>query len=822
MTIGKRVGLGFALIIACLIVLSVGVYLSIGNILIKAQNIIALKKWPQYISEIKLSELRWISIVSEYAGNIKEKQLTANTDPAKSAIGKFVAGPERAEFEKTFPGSAEILKNLEESNKKLYEAVQKMASIQRIEHTGIRTYLLQTVLKDHKEFLEEINTQVGREVAGLINYQLLTKAVVQAATSMVKAVADDSSLGTVAQRQEIAKKLVKGLRYGPESKDYIWINDLHPTMIMHPYKPELDGKDLSNFTDKKQKKLFVEFANVCKKKGAGFVMYYWPKYSEQDVVPKISYVQLFEPWGWVLGTGVYLDERNEPLMKRAAEFEKGEPFKILVELKDWKHYMTPDMNTWAQDLTVLAKAIPEMEKINISMKNSAKKIEEAINRLSPDDAISEIENSLRPALKKLETAVMEVVDKETEFRNQNEVVNRIFREEVIPAYKKSMNLLEEIEKLMSKTVVSETVLADMVAKTRLFIAVASVIIIILAVIIAFLLVRSTTRSLSSIAKNMEEAVNQVATASVEVSSTSQSLAEGASEQAASLEETASALEEMSSMATQNSHNASEANRMVQETANAVRDAMNAMGKLVTSIRDIDKASEETEKIIKTIDEIAFQTNLLALNAAVEAARAGEAGAGFAVVADEVRALAMRAAEAAKNTAILIENTRKRVQEGSSYVNLAEETFKAVEVRANKITELIGEIAAASNEQAEGIGQINKAISDMDKVVQQTAASAEETAAAAEELSAQAQQLRANVRSLTAMCEGGECADESLLETKQKRLTIKGLTPPVKSKAVISKSETVSQTKLPAKGDLKTKREVSPEEVIPLDEDFKDF
>ena len=142
-------------------------------------------------------------------------------------------------------------------------------------------------------------------------------------------------------------------------------------------------------------------------------------------------------------------------------------------------------------------------------------------------------------------------------------------------------------------------------------------------------------------------------------------------------------------------------------------------------RSISKASEETSKIIKTIDEIAFQTNLLALNAAVEAARAGEAGAGFAVVADEVRNLAMRAAEAAKNTADLIEGTVKKVQDGSLLVATTNDAFSQVKESTTQVGNLVSEITEASKEQSSGIEQVNIAISEMDKVVQQNAANAEE-------------------------------------------------------------------------------------------------
>ena len=184
-----------------------------------------------------------------------------------------------------------------------------------------------------------------------------------------------------------------------------------------------------------------------------------------------------------------------------------------------------------------------------------------------------------------------------------------------------------------------------------------------------------------------------------------------------------------------------------------------MGRLTESMGEITRASEETSKIIKTIDEIAFQTNLLALNAAVEAARAGEAGAGFAVVADEVRNLAMRAADAAKNTANLIEGTVKKVKDGSDLVSRTNEAFQQVAGSSAKAADLVAEIAAASNEQAQGINQINTAVTELDKVTQQNAANAEESASAAEEMSAQAETMLGMVGELVAMV-GGAGTDDA--------------------------------------------------------------
>ncbi len=264
--------------------------------------------------------------------------------------------------------------------------------------------------------------------------------------------------------------------------------------------------------------------------------------------------------------------------------------------------------------------------------------------------------------------------------------------------------------------------------------------VLMSLMLTFLL-RHIIHSLKRIFGGLLEGIRQVAMASLQVTSSSQSLAGGTSEQAAGIEETSSSIEQMVSVTKQNAEKARQANMVIADTTRVVNEADQSMDELTNSMRDISAASEETGKIIKTIDEIAFQTNLLALNAAVEAARAGEAGAGFAVVADEVRNLAMRAADAARNTANLIDGTVKKIKNGSEIVAKTNEAFGKVAQGEQKVSELVGEIAAASQDQAQGIDQINRAVSEMDKVVQKNAASAEESAAAAEETNVQVEQMQ---------------------------------------------------------------------------------
>ncbi len=228
-------------------------------------------------------------------------------------------------------------------------------------------------------------------------------------------------------------------------------------------------------------------------------------------------------------------------------------------------------------------------------------------------------------------------------------------------------------------------------------------------------------SVNLMVEKMGEAVGQSV-------ATSQMLSEAASEQAAALEETSSSMEEMSAMIGKNAENTARANELMVNAKQMTESANGSMDELTQSMSEIGQASEQTQKIVKTIDEIAFQTNLLALNAAVEAARAGEAGAGFAVVADEVRNLAMRAAEAARNTSGLMGDIVSKVKAGERLVEVTSSSFKQVAETSGKVVVLVGEIAAASQEQSQGISEVNKAVVEMSTVTQQNAASSEELAA----------------------------------------------------------------------------------------------
>jgi len=334
------------------------------------------------------------------------------------------------------------------------------------------------------------------------------------------------------------------------------------------------------------------------------------------------------------------------------------------------------------------------------------------------------------------------------------------------------------------------------------------------VFIIVLISRFVIRPIKESAYVLDETADHIASASGQVSSASQTLAEGSSEQAASLEESSSSLEEISAMTRQNATNTKEAARLVDISRQSMSKSHKSLKSTSECMGRISADGEKTAKIIKSIDEIAFQTNLLALNAAVESARAGEAGAGFAVVADEVRNLAMRAAAAAKDTESLISSTLKNIQEGTELIGSTMEEFYQMGDDAKKVSELFSEISVASEEQNRGIEQVNRAVAEMDRVVQQNAANAEQSASAAEEMNAQSVHMKAIVEDLAALI-GATAKIKTQVSKNFSRLTKAAVQhdpfPELRKKEKVRGMEVYKA------------REVSPDQVIPLDnDDFKDF
>ncbi|CCE96125.1 Methyl-accepting chemotaxis protein 4 [Sinorhizobium fredii HH103] len=541
----------------------------------------------------------------------------------------------------------------------------------------------------------------------------MLSAMNENAVAVFEAYHKQEGAGTLSREeaQKRALEAIKAMRY--QDSGYFWVNDMQPTMVMHPIKPELDGKDLSQNKDPNGKFLFVEFVKTVQAEGRGFVDYYWPKPGAEEPVLKYSHVAGFKPWGWVVGTGVYADDLAAMFRERAWQVGGILAAAALAIL--------------LAALAIVRSVVRPVERLKVSMQAIAD--EDVSSEVPETDRADEIGQMakvllvLRDSVKErleLRSREVEQQDRLNAERRGNEALQR----STASAQAEAMETLgAALERLASGDLTAEVGrIAPEYGKLKHDF-------------------NTAVAALRDVIGAISQSTEIVHGSAGDISEAANNLARRTEQQAAALEETAAALDEITSTVRHASDRAVEARDMVNETkasaaksGGIVRNAIDAMGR-------IEDSSSRISQIIGVIDEIAFQTNLLALNAGVEAARAGEAGRGFAVVAQEVRELAQRSAGAAKEIKGLIGTSVKEVGAGVELVRSTGDALMEIEALVNQVNEQVASIATAAREQATGLQEVNTAVNSMDQMTQQNAAMVEETTAASQVLAQESRELK---------------------------------------------------------------------------------
>jgi len=554
---------------------------------------------------------------------------------------------------------------------------------------------------------------------------------------MIEIIASNDKLGDLNTRKQIVKDTINKIRYGKKKDGYYWINDLNENIVLHPVKPQLNGKNLTSFQDPKGKYIFQEFVKVCKQKQKGFVCYYWPYPGKDDPVPKISYVSLYKPWGWVIGTGVYLDHNNKRLLERAEQFASNQPFTLSVQkdsslCKFGKYLNHPDTqelkNNFPEFKTAMDKLIVPHERLH----RSAKDIERYINQLDLTSAIRIYQTQTMQAINDVTKYFSQAMHAEEDRIESANKAKQVYAEVSMPALKNVQSLLGEIREKARANIMTDEIMLNKATQTQRNLIIWGIVAVIIGIIMAFVIAKaiinpivksvnfantmsqgdftvsldidqndeigtlakalnSMTTRLNNMFKDIAEGVKSLAASSTELSSVSQQLCNGADTQSSKAGAVAAASEEMSANMDSVASGTEQANSNINMVASAAEEMSATINEIAGKAED---ARSTTSAAVSQAQNASARVNEL-----------GKAATAIGAVTETINDISEQTNLLALNATI--EAAR------------AGEAGKGFAVVANEIKELAKQTSGATDEikkQIEGIqGSTSSTVTEIESI-----------------------------------------------------------------------------------------------------------
>ena len=757
-SIGIQIGIGFVVILSLLIIIGFIASMGIHTLKNNAAYVIDGNKLDAVLAGFEVEHLNWSNSINGFLSN-PDTETNIETDHRKCSLGQWLESPERKKYEARIPGLAALFSSLEKPHADLHQSASEISSVFKKVDPNLLAVLTESE-SDHLKWASQIRQaflQTSDDLGIEIDPEKCTLGKWFASVE-----GRNSYLNSSPAFKENWEKLVDSHKKLHESAKEIRNNMAFASAAAAQNERKIlmvelekTAENLSGILDTVLQDVIRPNREIAERNNNVTDLILWS--TSESAVNEIVIRSLLEMRRAI---SMYETEKIQAhwdiFEKEMRIFQEG----LGISLTTLNS--RPEFVETANQITTLTKEWRE----NANLYKQKMEI-----TVTAQTSIASAQNTFNNQTMVLLDATMEYLAKlKTEVKAELDGVNQaanIYAVKTLPSLESIQTGIGDIRSLAKKSIMTDEVMLESVKTTQIYVTVIIAAAVLLGILFALFIPRGIIRVLWGVSKKMNDAANQVASAAQQVSASSQSLAGGTTRQADAMQETASALELMSVKTQENAANVHEADQLMKEANSIVIRADQSMTELSGSIDEISKASTETQKIVKTIDEIAFQTNLLALNAAVEAARAGEAGAGFSVVADEVRNLAIRAAAAAKTTSELIEGTVRRVQDGSAVVKRTNTDFTRVSESVIKVGELLSEIAHASKDQTEGIEQISRNISDVDGVTRKNASNAEESATASGQMNAQAEQMKELVSSLVVMV-GGKRGHEKTAKSKNRK------------------------------------------------------
>ena len=758
-----KLGVGFGAVLACLVGVGGGAIFGIGGLVDDAGEVIDGNRLDATLAEHELEQLNWTNQVSDLLTNDAVKKLAVGTDPIASPMGQWLHGEGRQHAEKSIPSLAPMLAQLEQAHNDIYESAGVIDNVYRQPHSGL-SETLAARWTDQVVWLGKCSHGLSLE-GSLHAYANRVESVVAGAMSLIESCAENEALGDIEARQAKAKELIAALRYGPDGTDYLWINDKHPTMVMHPIKPELNGQDLTNSKDPNGKALFVEAVKACEDTGKGFVTYQWPFPGSNKLTPKLSYVELYEPWGWVIGTGVFVTDDNDRLIQRLDEFADGTPYHFGIQ-------MDPDKSSFGKFLadpnTIrIRESFPEFDTAMLAVAEPHKrfhavgrKLEELITHGKIGDALFAYEKELVPTLAEMKKYFDAGIQAEQQFREGAVQADQVFASATKPNLSKIQGLLTDLRKEARANAMTDDQMLAAASNTRSVVLTMSAVAIVLGVALAWVIARGIIGPLRKgvdfaetvakgdltqqidieqddeiglLAKALNGMANSLRTTMTELADNARTLAGSATELTATAAELARGADETTSQSASVSAAAEEMSANMNTIAGTTEQMSSNVNTIASAVEEMTASVGEIAKNAEQAAQVAGKASGLANTSNENIGQLGAAADAIGKVIDTIQDIAeqtnllalnatieaARAGDAGKGFAVVANEVK----------DLAKQTAEATE----DIRQRIEGIQSSTGSAVSSIGEISEVIAKVNEVSRTIAAAVEEQSVTTKEI-----------------------------------------------------------------------------------------
>ena len=729
---GKKLGIGFGI----LVVLAAGVggwaIHGISGIVGNAEEVIDGNKLRGDLVQKEVDHLNWAGKVNALLNDPNVTELDVQVDPKKCGFGQWYYGEGREEAERSIPELKALFAQIDEPHKHLHESAIEIGREFRQEHPGLAVSLANR-LGDHLAWVEKCGRGLANECSGFYSHQRQVRGAVDQAVSVVEAFDHDEKLGDSEHRKERALEALGAMRHGDRGKDALWIIDTDLKMVMHPVEPETEGDDVADFTDPAGKKIFKELDEVCEKDGQGFLVYRWSKSGSDKPVPKLAYGKLYKPWGWIVASGVFLDEKDDALIARAEQFEAGQAFSLGLEADPQKcgfgkFLNDPKTVELSASFPELKAALDACQAPHDRLHHYAHEIEQMVNGGDLVGATRLYRHKVQDTLAEVKEHFDAAIAAETARKQGADKAGEIYATVTEPALHKVQSLLGKINETVKANMMTDEEMLHAASNTRAVLIAGTAIVALLGIVMALAVTRSLVKPLAVCVDGVKRLAARDFSRRVELDST----------------------DEIGQMGT------------------AVNESMDAMDK---AFKDIDEAARrEKEAQERQAEEERLRAEEERRRQEEEAQREREAAD---AERERQEAEAAREREQAQREREAAETLRGKVDNLLEIVNAAAEGDLTREVKVEgeeAIDELAAGVGRMLKELSGIIGQVTESAAQFNEGSRVIAESSQSLAQGAQTQSSSVEEMSASIeelaRSIEAVKENAATADGVAKKTNQ--------------------------------------------------------